>query len=66
MAVQNASRQVSSVYALRGCGSASHCRARFRFASPEQIGEFIAVLLSNKQGGMGFMTGSDVVVDGGK
>lgn len=36
-----------------------------RFATTQQIGDFVAVMLSNKQGGMGFMTGSDVVVDGG-
>ncbi|ODO05045.1 hypothetical protein I350_05658 [Cryptococcus amylolentus CBS 6273] len=36
-----------------------------RFASPAEIGEFIAVLLSEKMGGGGFMVGSDVVVDGG-
>jgi sorbose reductase len=34
-------------------------------ATPDQIGEFIAVMLSEKQGGMGFMAGSDVVLDGG-
>lgn len=36
-----------------------------RFATPTEIGEFIAVMLSDKQGGMGFMAGSDVVIDGG-
>ncbi|KAK8870090.1 hypothetical protein IAR55_000660 [Kwoniella newhampshirensis] len=36
-----------------------------RFASPEEIGHFVAVMLSDKMGGMGFMAGSDVVVDGG-
>lgn len=36
-----------------------------RFATPEQVGEFVAVLLSDKQGGMGFMAGSDIVLDGG-
>ncbi|CAD6579887.1 MAG: hypothetical protein TREMPRED_002602 [Tremellales sp. Tagirdzhanova-0007] len=34
------------------------------FASPEEIGDFIALMLSDKQGGMGFMAGSDVIVDG--
>lgn len=37
-----------------------------RFASPEELGEFIAVLVSSKAGGGGFMTGSDVVFDGGE
>ncbi|XAO27014.1 hypothetical protein I312_105855 [Cryptococcus bacillisporus CA1280] len=36
-----------------------------RFATADEIGGFIATLLSDKMGGMGFMTGSDVVVDGG-
>lgn len=36
-----------------------------RFATADQIGEFVALLLSEKQGGMGFMAGSDVVLDGG-
>lgn len=36
-----------------------------KFATPDQIGEFVALLLSDKQGGMGFMAGSDVVLDGG-
>ena len=36
------------------------------FASPEEIGDFIALMLSDKQGGMGFMAGSDVIVDGGE
>ncbi|KAL7420638.1 hypothetical protein Q5752_004589 [Cryptotrichosporon argae] len=36
-----------------------------RFATPDEIGGFIATLLSAKQGGMGFMTGSDIVIDGG-
>ncbi|WVQ80309.1 hypothetical protein IAT38_002414 [Cryptococcus sp. DSM 104549] len=36
-----------------------------RFATADEIGEFIAVLLSNKMGGGGFLAGSDVVVDGG-
>lgn len=35
------------------------------FATPDQIGEFVACLVSGRMGGMGFMTGSDVVVDGG-
>jgi hypothetical protein len=35
------------------------------FATAEQIGEFVATLVSDKQGGMGWMTGSDVVIDGG-
>lgn len=35
------------------------------FTTAEQIGEFVATLVSDKQGGMGFMTGTDVVVDGG-
>lgn len=38
----------------------------FRFATADEIGGFIATLLSDKMGGMGFMTGSDVVVDGGE
>ncbi|ADV25346.1 cytoplasmic protein [Cryptococcus gattii E566] len=37
-----------------------------RFATADEIGGFIATLLSDKMGGMGFMTGSDVVVDGGE
>ncbi|KAH8084210.1 hypothetical protein HD553DRAFT_43800 [Filobasidium floriforme] len=36
-----------------------------RFASAEEIGKFIAVLLSQHAAGAGFMTGSDVVIDGG-
>lgn len=32
-----------------------------RFAKPEEIGDFIAVMLSGK----GFMTGSDMIIDGG-
>ncbi|WVQ74147.1 hypothetical protein IAR50_003739 [Cryptococcus sp. DSM 104548] len=36
-----------------------------RFASADEIGQFIATLLSDKMGGGGFMVGSDVVVDGG-
>ncbi|KAE8540843.1 hypothetical protein D1P53_003207 [Cryptococcus gattii VGV] len=36
-----------------------------RFATADEIGGFVATLLSDKMGGMGFMTGSDVVVDGG-
>ena len=36
-----------------------------RFASAEEIGDFVSVLVSEKQGGMGWMAGSDVVVDGG-
>lgn len=35
------------------------------FATPDQIGEFVACLVSGRMGGMGFMTGSDIVVDGG-
>ena len=35
------------------------------FATPEEIGEFVAVMLSRYQGGGGFMSGSDVVYDGG-
>jgi NAD(P)-dependent dehydrogenase (short-subunit alcohol dehydrogenase family) len=35
------------------------------FATAEQIGEFVATLVSDSQGGMGWMTGSDVVIDGG-
>lgn len=35
------------------------------FAKPEDIGEMVACLVSSRMGGMGFMTGSDVVVDGG-
>jgi NAD(P)-dependent dehydrogenase (short-subunit alcohol dehydrogenase family) len=49
-------------------GMANNWRSRTpvgHFATPEQIGEFVAVLLSEKQGGMGFMTGTDVVLDGG-
>ncbi|WVO24093.1 uncharacterized protein IAS62_005457 [Cryptococcus decagattii] len=34
-----------------------------RFATADEKGGFIATLLSDKMGGMGFMTGSDVVVD---
>jgi sorbose reductase len=30
------------------------------------VGEFVALLVSDKQGGMGWMTGSDVVIDGGE
>lgn len=41
-------------------------RAHRSFAKPEEIGHFIAVMLSGKQGGMHFMTGSDVVIDGGE
>jgi len=37
-----------------------------RFASADEIGDFVAVLVSDKQGGMGWMAGSDVVVDGGE
>lgn len=37
-----------------------------RFASAEEIGDFIAVLVSDKQGGMGWMVGSDIVIDGGE
>lgn len=37
-----------------------------RFASPEEIGRFVAVLLSEHGAGGGFMTGSDVVIDGGE
>lgn len=36
-----------------------------RMATPSQIGGFIAVLLSDKQGGSGYLAGSDVTVDGG-
>ncbi|RSH82863.1 hypothetical protein EHS25_005853 [Saitozyma podzolica] len=36
-----------------------------RFATPDEVGEFVALLVSDKQGGMGWMTGSDVVIDGG-
>ncbi|WVO14625.1 hypothetical protein L204_102262 [Cryptococcus depauperatus] len=36
-----------------------------RFATTNEIGDFIATLLSSRMGGGGFMTGSDVVVDGG-
>jgi NAD(P)-dependent dehydrogenase (short-subunit alcohol dehydrogenase family) len=36
-----------------------------RFGTPEQIGEAVVLLLSDKLGGMGWMTGSDVVIDGG-
>lgn len=36
-----------------------------RFASPEEIGKFVAVLISQHAAGGGFMTGSDVVIDGG-
>lgn len=36
-----------------------------KFATPDQVGEFVALLLSDRQGGMGFMAGSDVVLDGG-
>jgi hypothetical protein len=39
---------------------------RDSFASAEEIGKFIAVLLSNHAAGAGFMTGSDVVIDGGE
>lgn len=37
-----------------------------RFATPDEVGEFVALLVSEKQGGMGWMTGSDVVIDGGE
>jgi hypothetical protein len=37
-----------------------------RFATAEEIGDFVAVLVSEKQGGMGWMAGSDVVIDGGE
>lgn len=37
-----------------------------RFASAEEIGRFVAVLLSQHAAGAGFMTGSDVVIDGGE
>lgn len=45
----------------------AHCvfNSDISFASADEIGEFVAVLVSDKQGGMGWMTGSDVVVDGG-
>ncbi|OXM75559.1 cytoplasmic protein [Cryptococcus neoformans Bt63] len=36
-----------------------------RFATADEIGGFVATLLSDKMGGMGFMAGSDIVVDGG-
>jgi len=36
-----------------------------KFGTPEQIGEAVVLLLSDKLGGMGWMTGSDVVIDGG-
>lgn len=37
-----------------------------RFATADEIGGFVATLLSDKMGGMGFMAGSDIVVDGGE
>lgn len=43
----------------------SYSRITYRFATAEEIGNFVALLLSDYQGGMGFLTGSDVVVDGG-
>ncbi|RSH76785.1 uncharacterized protein EHS24_005363 [Apiotrichum porosum] len=36
-----------------------------KFASAEELGKFVALLVSDQQGGWGFFTGSDVVVDGG-
>lgn len=44
----------------------SGCRLTLaRFASAEELGDFITLLVSDKQGGMGWMVGSDVVIDGG-
>jgi NAD(P)-dependent dehydrogenase (short-subunit alcohol dehydrogenase family) len=37
-----------------------------RFARAEEIGKFVAVVLSNHAAGAGFMTGSDLVIDGGE
>lgn len=36
-----------------------------KFASAADLGKFVALLVSDQQGGWGFFTGSDVVVDGG-
>ncbi|WOO80326.1 Sorbose reductase SOU1 [Vanrija pseudolonga] len=36
-----------------------------KFASAADLGQFVALLVSDQQGGWGFFTGSDVVVDGG-
>ncbi|KAJ9115128.1 hypothetical protein QFC22_005458 [Naganishia vaughanmartiniae] len=36
------------------------------FASAETLGRFIALLVSDRAGGSGFMTGSDIVMDGGE
>ncbi len=36
-----------------------------RFAEAKQVGDMVALLLSERAGG-NFMTGSDVVLDGGK
>ncbi|KAI5454154.1 hypothetical protein NCC49_004220 [Naganishia albida] len=35
------------------------------FASPKTLGKFVALLVSDAAGGSGFLTGSDVVIDGG-
>lgn len=35
------------------------------FASPKTLGRFVALLVSDAAGGSGFLTGSDVVIDGG-
>lgn len=35
------------------------------FATPETLGRFVALLISDAAGGCGFLTGSDVVMDGG-
>lgn len=37
-----------------------------RFGSPEDIGEACAMLVSKHMAGKGFMTGSDIVLDGGE
>jgi hypothetical protein len=36
------------------------------FASPKTLGKFVALLVSDAAGGSGFLTGSDVVIDGGQ
>lgn len=36
-----------------------------RFCTPAELGDFVALLVSEKQAGAGWMQGSDVIVDGG-
>lgn len=54
------------VYIRIYAAESAEIKSSDRFATPEEVGEFITVLLSNKQGGTGFMAGSDVVLDGGE